>query len=169
MTDYAIDFDTGVSKRAIDRSNEAAALETASESLRWRVTNLISHTVALTETVIKANAGGLGYNDIPDVLQTIYAALDGLGRPAIPAAQPAPKVEPLTAKEIAAAVQPDSIMCFEDGKRYKSMKRHLRVHFNLTPAEYRAKWGLPDSFPMTAPDYSARRSELAKANGLGRK
>ena len=50
-------------------------------------------------------------------------------------------------------------------KRHQSMKRHLRVHFNLTPAEYRAKWGLPDSFPMTAPDYSARRSELAKANG----
>lgn len=78
-------------------------------------------------------------------------------------------VEPLTAEEIAAAVQPDSIMCFEDGKRYKSMKRHLRVHFNLTPAEYRAKWGLPDDFPMVAPNYSARRSELAKAAGLGRK
>jgi predicted transcriptional regulator len=65
------------------------------------------------------------------------------------------------------SVQPDYIVCLEDGKRFKSLKRHLRTTYNLTPEQYRAKWGLPASYPMVAPNYAATRSELAKRLGLG--
>jgi predicted transcriptional regulator len=67
------------------------------------------------------------------------------------------------------SVAPDYIICLEDGKKFKSLKRHLRTHYNLSPEEYREKWGLPADYPMVAPNYSATRSELAKDNGLGRK
>jgi predicted transcriptional regulator len=66
-------------------------------------------------------------------------------------------------------VFPDYIICLEDGKRFKSLKRHLAVHYGLTPDAYREKWGLPRDYPMVAPNYAAQRSELAKASGLGRK
>lgn len=64
---------------------------------------------------------------------------------------------------------PDFIICLEDGKKFKSLKRHLGVHFGLTPDAYRAKWGLPADYPMVAPNYAASRSQLAKSIGLGRK
>lgn len=67
------------------------------------------------------------------------------------------------------SVTPDYIICLEDGKKFKSLKRHLRTHYNLSPEEYREKWGLPADYPMVAPSYSATRSRLAKDNGLGRK
>ncbi|KKB76436.1 MucR family transcriptional regulator [Devosia soli] len=67
------------------------------------------------------------------------------------------------------SVAPDYIICLEDGKKFKSLKRHLRTHYNLSPEEYREKWGLPADYPMVAPSYSATRSKLAKDNGLGRK
>src|SRR5215510_2379640 len=67
------------------------------------------------------------------------------------------------------SVTPDYIVCLEDGKKFKSLKRHLRTHYNLSPEEYREKWGLPADYPMVAPNYSATRSRLAKDNGLGRK
>ena len=65
------------------------------------------------------------------------------------------------------SVQPDFIVCLEDGKKFKSLKRHLRTHYNLTPEEYRTKWGLPPDYPMVAPNYAAARSSLAKSMGLG--
>jgi predicted transcriptional regulator len=65
------------------------------------------------------------------------------------------------------SVQPDFIVCLEDGKRFKSLKRHLRIVYDLTPDQYRAKWGLPPTYPMVAPNYAAARSELAKSMGLG--
>ena len=64
---------------------------------------------------------------------------------------------------------PDYIICLEDGKKFKSLKRHLSTHYGLTPDEYRAKWGLPSDYPMVAPNYAATRSTLAKTMGLGRK
>jgi predicted transcriptional regulator len=67
------------------------------------------------------------------------------------------------------SVAADYIICLEDGKKFKSLKRHLRTHYNLSPEEYREKWGLPADYPMVAPNYSATRSKLAKDNGLGRK
>jgi predicted transcriptional regulator len=65
------------------------------------------------------------------------------------------------------SVTPDYIVCLEDGKKFKSLKRHLRTHYNLSPEEYREKWGLPHDYPMVAPNYAAARSQLAKDMGLG--
>ena len=67
------------------------------------------------------------------------------------------------------SVTPDYIVCLEDGMKFKSLKRHLRTHFDMSPEEYRDKWGLPVDYPMVAPNYSATRSRLAKDNGLGQK
>ena len=65
------------------------------------------------------------------------------------------------------SVMPDYIICLEDGKKFKSLKRHLRTHYNMTPEEYREKWGLPHDYPMVAPNYARQRSDLAKKMGLG--
>jgi predicted transcriptional regulator len=67
------------------------------------------------------------------------------------------------------SVTPDYIVCLEDGKKFKSLKRHLRAHYNMTPEEYREKWGLPHDYPMVAPNYAAARSQLAKEMGLGQR
>ncbi|MBD8066994.1 MucR family transcriptional regulator [Devosia sp. PTR5] len=82
---------------------------------------------------------------------------------------PAPVEELKPAVPVKKSVAPDYIVCLEDGKKFKSLKRHLRTHYNLSPEEYREKWGLPADYPMVAPSYSATRSKLAKDNGLGRK
>jgi predicted transcriptional regulator len=76
--------------------------------------------------------------------------------------------ETLNAKKSEKTVFPNHIVCLEDGKKFKSLKRHLRVKYNLSPDEYRKKWGLPSSYPMVAPSYSRQRSQLAKKVGLGR-
>jgi predicted transcriptional regulator len=80
-----------------------------------------------------------------------------------------PAEEKKPAVPVRKSVTPDYIICLEDGKKFKSLKRHLRTHYNLSPEEYREKWGLPADYPMVAPSYSATRSQLAKDNGLGRK
>ncbi|MDP9195571.1 MAG: MucR family transcriptional regulator [Pseudomonadota bacterium] len=73
------------------------------------------------------------------------------------------------AVDIKKSIHPDYIVCLEDGKKLKLLKRHLRTAYNMTPDEYRAKWGLPDSYPMVAPNYAAKRSQYAKNIGLGKK
>src|SRR4051812_13927501 len=84
-------------------------------------------------------------------------------------AQQAPKEPKEPAVPIKRSVQPDYIICLEDGKRFKSLKRHLRTVYDLTPDQYRANWGLPRDYPMVAPNYAATRSELTKQLGLGQK
>lgn len=81
--------------------------------------------------------------------------------------EPAPELKP--AVPIRRSITPDYLICLEDGKPFKSLKRHLRTHYDLSPAEYREKWNLPSDYPMVAPNYSKVRSSLAKTNGLGRK
>src|SRR4051812_3514125 len=83
------------------------------------------------------------------------------------ATQQAPEEPKEPAVPIKRSVQPDYVICLEDGKRFKSLKRHLRTVYDLTPDRYRAKWGLPADYPMTAPNYAAARSEMAKSMGLG--
>ncbi|TPK84572.1 MucR family transcriptional regulator [Mesorhizobium sp. B2-4-17] len=102
--------------------------------------------------------------ELPKLIGDIHAALQGIGTPA---AEPVVKLEP--AVSIRKSVTPDYITCLEDGKKFKSLKRHLSTHYNLSPDEYRAKWSLPADYPMVAPNYAAARSALAKAAGLGRK
>lgn len=100
---------------------------------------------------------------LPELIATVHGALKGLGAPA-----PNRNAEQLKpAISVRKSVTPDYLFCLEDGLRFKSLKRHLRTKFNLTPEEYRAKWGLPSDYPMVAPNYAATRSNLAKQMGLG--
>lgn len=103
-------------------------------------------------------------SDVPSVIQTIYRALAGVG-----SAAAAPTPEPQKpAVPIKKSITPDFLISLEDGKKYKSLKRHLRTQYNMSPEDYRAKWGLPKDYPMVAPNYAASRSALAKSMGLGR-
>jgi predicted transcriptional regulator len=103
--------------------------------------------------------------DLSNLISNVHGALH---RTSIATAAPAP--EPLKpAHPIKRSVMPDYIVCLEDGKRFKSLKRHLRTHYSLTPDEYREKWGLPADYPMVAPNYAKARSNLAKEMGLGQK
>lgn len=107
----------------------------------------------------------LSKEEIPSLIETVYASIASLGRPQ-EVAMDAVKQEP--AVPIKRSVTPDFIICLEDGKKLKMLKRHLKTAYDMTPEEYRAKWGLPPDYPMTAPKYAAKRSELAKQIGLGR-
>ena len=104
--------------------------------------------------------------DLPDLIRTVYAALNGLAN-GTAAAAPEVEIEKPTAAQIRKSVTPDGIISFLDGKTYKTMKRHLGTH-GLDPQSYRQRFGLPADYPMVSPDYAARRSELAKSIGLGR-
>ncbi|QPC90169.1 MucR family transcriptional regulator [Mesorhizobium sp. INR15] len=120
---------------------------------------LTAHIVSAYVEKNRLPAAGLG-----DLIASVAASISGLGQPVVPEAVPlVPAVNPKK------SVTPDFIICLEDGKKFKSLKRHLGVHFGLTPDAYRAKWGLPSDYPMVAPNYAASRSLLAKSIGLGRK
>ena len=99
--------------------------------------------------------------DLPKLIAETHTALRSLATAALMA-----ELTPVV--PIKKSVTPDFIICLDDGKKFKSLKRHL-TQLGMTPAEYRAKWGLPENYPMVAPNYSATRSSLAKSNGLGRK
>ncbi len=107
----------------------------------------------------------LSPTDLPKLIADIHGALKSLetGEAAEQQEERKPAVP------VRKSVAPEYIICLEDGKKFKSLKRHLRTHYNLSPEEYREKWGLPADYPMVAPSYSETRSRLAKANGLGRK
>lgn len=105
----------------------------------------------------------LSPTDLPRLIADVHGALKGLGAAAAPAAVEAPK----PAVPIRKSISPDYIICLEDGKKFKSLKRHLRTRYNMSPEEYRAKWGLPHDYPMVAPNYAKERSNLAKRMGLG--
>src|SRR4051794_13219429 len=104
--------------------------------------------------------------ELPTLIGSVH---DALNRVVSGAAQPPAEEPKAPAVPIKKSVQPDYIVCLEDGKRFKSLKRHLRTVYDLTPDQYRAKWGLPRDYPMVAPNYAAARSELAKQFGLGQK
>lgn len=100
---------------------------------------------------------------LPALIASVDATVRGLGGTASkPAEVPVPAVNPKK------SIFPDFIICLEDGKKFKSLKRHLATDYGLTPEQYREKWGLPADYPMVAPNYSQKRSALAKASGLGR-
>src|SRR6202140_4902619 len=106
----------------------------------------------------------LATGQLADVIQVVYNSLRGLdGQVAEPKAEPLKPAVP-----IRKSITPEYLICLEDGKKLKMLKRHLRSTYNLTPDEYRAKWGLAQDYPMVAPKYAAQRSEFAKKIGLGR-
>jgi predicted transcriptional regulator len=97
------------------------------------------------------------------LIRRVYSALAGLTGAAVVQS----REEPKPAVAVKRSITPDYLVCLEDGKRFKSLKRHLRTHYNLSPSEYREKWGLPHDYPMVAPNYAEARSKLAKKMGLG--
>lgn len=122
--------------------------------------------IALTADIVAAHVSNnsVGVADLPTLIGSIYKSLSGLGA----------KVEPETAKQepavsVRSSVKPDYIVCLEDGKKLKMLKRHLNTHYQLTPEQYRTKWGLSADYPMVAPNYAATRKALALKIGLGRK
>ncbi len=124
-------------------------------------------TAELLELTTKVVAAHVANNpiaaaDLPSVIATVHQALAALG-PEEAAAKPKPAVS------IKQSVKPDYIVCLDDGKKLKMLKRHLKTAYNMTPAEYRERWGLPRDYPMVAPNYAKQRSALAKKIGLGRR
>jgi predicted transcriptional regulator len=102
---------------------------------------------------------------LPDFIGSVYAALS---KASVQGIEP-PKVDLTPAVPVKKSVTHDYIICLDDGKRFKSLKRHLKTHYDLSPEEYRDKWGLPRDYPMVAPAYAAARSSLAKSMGLGQR
>jgi predicted transcriptional regulator len=103
--------------------------------------------------------------ELPSLIASVHASLAFLAN----GAKQEPEQPLVPAVPVKKSVQPDFIVCLEDGKKFKSLKRHLRTAYDMTPDQYRAKWGLPHDYPMVAPNYAAARSELAKNMGLGQK
>jgi predicted transcriptional regulator len=120
----------------------------------------------MTAEVVSAYVSNnlLPANQISEVIQTVHTSLNSLGAGRIDSAVEPPK----PAVPVKKSVTPDYIICLEDGKKLKMLKRHLRSTYNMTPDEYRTKWGLPSDYPMVAPNYAQQRSEFAKKIGLGR-
>ncbi|MGQ3675401.1 MucR family transcriptional regulator [Xanthobacter sp. TB0139] len=125
-----------------------------------QASNHIDFTADIVAAYVSNNS--VAANDLPALIESVHRALGQLGTPSAP---PAEELKP--AVPIKKSVTPDYIICLEDGKKFKSLKRHLRTSYGMTPDAYREKWGLPKDYPMVAPAYAAARSELAKNMGLG--
>jgi len=126
-----------------------------------------------TEMVAKLATAYFSKNEcapesIPDVMNEFAKALSGIAANGVAPVE-APAIPLVPAVSIKKSITPDAIICLEDGRAFKSLKRHLQTHYSMTPAEYRAKWGLPNDYPMVAPNYSAQRAALATKMGLGKK
>jgi predicted transcriptional regulator len=122
--------------------------------------------ITLTSDIVAAHVSNnnVAGDELPSLITNVYGALAGLG------SAPAPvEARPEPAVSVRASVKPDYIVCLEDGKKLKILKRHLMTHYNLTPEQYRARWNLPADYPMVAPNYAEKRRELAVKIGLGRK
>ena len=122
--------------------------------------------ITLTSDIVAAHVSNnsVGVDDVPALIRNVHEALAGLGSPA---ASEAPRPDP--AVSVRNSVKKDHLVCLEDGKKMKMLKRHLMTEHGMTPAEYRQRWELPSDYPMVAPAYAETRRDLAKKIGLGRK
>src|SRR5271166_322933 len=125
--------------------------------------DLTGLTADIVSAYVAHNA--LAGDKLPDLIGSVYGALS---RASVQGVEPE-KVELKPAVAIKKSVMPEYIICLEDGQKFKSLKRHLKSHYDMSPEEYREKWGLPHDYPMVAPSYAAARSDLAKNMGLGRR
>ena len=123
-----------------------------------------SELLELTSEIVAAHVSNntLAVNDLPQLIQDVYSTLEAVGTGQASSERPQPAVS------IKKSVTPDHIICLEDGKKLKMLKRHLKTSYDMTPDEYREKWGLPRDYPMVAPSYAKHRSNLAKEIGLGK-
>ena len=125
----------------------------------------VSELLELTTEIVSAHAGNntVQPGDFPKLIQDVYKTLAAVGTTPTAPERPKPAVA------IRKSIFPGYIVCLEDGKKLKMLKRHLKTAYNLTPEEYRERWGLPPGYPMVAPNYAKHRSNLAKKIGLGTK
>jgi predicted transcriptional regulator len=126
-----------------------------------------SDLLGLTAEIVSAHVSNnpVSLSDLPGLIQEVHRTLTTLGTPA-----PAPVIEkPQPAVSVKKSIMPDYLICLEDGKKLKMLKRHLQTAYNMSPEQYREKWGLAADYPMVAPNYAAKRSSLAKQIGLGTK
>ncbi len=123
--------------------------------------------LGLTADIVSAYVGNntIVQAELPGLIQQVYAAMAALDQSGAPVKRE--NLKP--AVPIKKSVTDEYIICLEDGQKFKSLKRHLSTHYNMSPEEYRAKWGLPNDYPMVAPHYAQTRSDLAKQMGLGQK
>ena len=121
--------------------------------------------VDMTTDIVAAYVGNnvVSTADLPALIQSIHRALTGVVAGG-EVTEVAPKEPAVPLKR---SITPDFLICLEDGRKFKSLKRHLRTKYNMSPEDYRAKWGLPKEYPMVAPNYARARSDLAKQMGLG--
>ncbi|MEM6858363.1 MAG: MucR family transcriptional regulator [Pseudomonadota bacterium] len=129
-------------------------------------TELKETLITLTSDIVAAHVSNndVAVDDVPSLITNVFGALSGLGEEA-----EAVEERPEPAVSVRASVKPDYIVCLEDGKKLKMLKRYLRTNYEMTPEEYRARWNLPSDYPMVAPNYAEKRRDLAKKIGLGRK
>ena len=122
--------------------------------------------ITLTSDIVAAHVSNnsVSVDDVSTLISKVYGALAGLGQAVVVV-----ETLPEPAVSIRSSVKPDFIVCLEDGKKLKMLKRHLMTHYKMTPDQYRARWSLPADYPMVAPNYAEKRRELAKKIGLGRK
>lgn len=122
--------------------------------------------ITLTSDIVSAHVSNnsVSADEVSDLITNVYSALSGLGQVKEEEAAP-----PEPAVSIRSSVKPDYLICLEDGKKLKMLRRYLRTNYDMSPEEYREKWGLPSDYPMVAPNYAETRRELAKKIGLGRK
>lgn len=121
--------------------------------------------IEMTADIVSAYVGNnaVGTADLPALIQSVHRALAGVSM-AVETVEAAPKEPAVPVKR---SITPEFLVCLEDGRKFKSLKRHLRTKYNMSPEDYRAKWGLPKDYPMVAPNYAKARSDLAKQMGLG--
>ena len=121
--------------------------------------------IEMTADIVSAYVGNntVGPADLPSLIQAVHRALTSVSTAAEPV-EAAPKEPAVPLKR---SITPEFLICLEDGRKFKSLKRHLRTKYNMSPEDYRAKWGLPKDYPMVAPNYAKARSDLAKQMGLG--
>ncbi len=130
------------------------------ESENQMTRELLEHTTEIVAAHVANNP--VSVNDLPDLIRQVYSTLaqvDAVASPQVEKPQPAVPIKK--------SVTPDYLICLEDGKKLKMLKRHLKTAYDMSPEEYREKWGLPHDYPMVAPNYAAQRSTLAKKIGLG--
>ncbi|HKT53190.1 MAG TPA: MucR family transcriptional regulator [Caulobacteraceae bacterium] len=124
-----------------------------------------SEIIEMTADIVSAYVGNnsVSATELPALIQSVHRALSGVstGTETVEAAPKEPAVP------VKRSITPDHLVCLEDGRKFKSLKRHLRTKYNMSPEDYRAKWGLAKDYPMVAPNYARQRSDLAKQMGLG--
>ena len=129
-------------------------------------TGMSETLITLTSDIVSAHVANNNVTlaDVPTLIETVYSALSRLGREEVKQDE-----RPEPAVSVRASVKPNYLVCLEDGKKLKMLKRYLRTNYDMSPEEYRQRWDLPSDYPMVAPNYAEKRRELAKQIGLGRK